>query len=359
MRRYLTILLVAGVVVVLVACTSAVSTPTPDGGSEGTASPGASPTAGDDQSGFEDGDRITLVVPYSPGGGVDLNGRLIQPYLEEALREVTGKDVSIVVQNVEGASGRVGVDQVSRADPDGLTIGILIAQSMAGRQAVDDTPFDLAELTYIAQFYDGDRAFVVRQDLELSERTLNGLIERSQETPVLLGMGTPIDFLLMQAVLADAGSPFEVEIVEYPGASEGIIALLRGDVEAYWSTTAGMVELVEDNSAELEFLATTGCARTTLPDTETIVEQDVPEAEQICSSVGSSARMLFGPPGLPPGTTEALRQAAEIALNNVELVEEMRAAAFDVHYAPGEESHEAIRGMLETYATYRDVLEQE
>src|SRR5947209_4321580 len=59
---------------------------------------------------------ITLVVPYSAGGGTDVAARLVAPALSEALKQ------SVVVVNKPGAGSIIGVQYVAHAEPDGYTL---------------------------------------------------------------------------------------------------------------------------------------------------------------------------------------------------------------------------------------------
>src|SRR4051794_3105839 len=65
------------------------------------------------------GHSITWIVPYSPGGGFDVESRLLAPHLSQVL----GADVA--VQNVSGAGGLVGAKAIRDAAPDGRTIGVI------------------------------------------------------------------------------------------------------------------------------------------------------------------------------------------------------------------------------------------
>jgi len=64
---------------------------------------------------------IKLIVPYSPGGGVDIVGRFLANKLDESFKQ------TVIVENKPGASGMIGASAVARAKPDGLTI--LLASS--------------------------------------------------------------------------------------------------------------------------------------------------------------------------------------------------------------------------------------
>src|SRR5215813_410712 len=62
--------------------------------------------------------QITLIVPFPPGGSTDVAARI----MAERMRPVLGQPV--VIENVGGAGGTIGVSRVARATPDGYTIGI-------------------------------------------------------------------------------------------------------------------------------------------------------------------------------------------------------------------------------------------
>src|SRR5262249_32146470 len=82
---------------------------------------------------------ITMVVPFPPGGNVDVTGRV----LAERMRPVLGQPV--IVENVAGANGSIGVGRVARARPDGYTIdlGFLGGQGQnAARYALQYDPMN-------------------------------------------------------------------------------------------------------------------------------------------------------------------------------------------------------------------------
>lgn len=64
--------------------------------------------------------KVDMIVGFAAGGGTDVMARTISPYLEKYL----GNGTSIVVKNMPGASGQIGVTAVADADPDGYTIGL-------------------------------------------------------------------------------------------------------------------------------------------------------------------------------------------------------------------------------------------
>src|ERR1700685_1844541 len=65
--------------------------------------------------------QITMIVPYPAGGGVDFMGRLVAQYLSTSLGQ------QVIVENRGGAGGMIGTRDITKAGPDGYTIGMMRA----------------------------------------------------------------------------------------------------------------------------------------------------------------------------------------------------------------------------------------
>jgi len=101
------------------------------------------PAAADD---FYQGKRITLVVGFNRGGGIDTAGRLIAKHLGRFIPGNPG----ITVQNMEGAGGLVAANAVNRAAPDGLALGIPgRSWFIVGAVKNPAAKFDPATMTYV------------------------------------------------------------------------------------------------------------------------------------------------------------------------------------------------------------------
>ncbi len=79
---------------------------------------------------------VRIVVPYPPGGGLDVTARIVAPKLSELLRQ------NVVVDNRPGASGTLGAEQIARSAPDGYTL------LLAGRGPIVAAPLTYTKLTY-------------------------------------------------------------------------------------------------------------------------------------------------------------------------------------------------------------------
>ena len=79
---------------------------------------------------------VRIVVPYPPGGGLDVTARILAPKLAELLRQ------NVIVDNRPGAGGTLGTDQVAKSPPDGYTL------LMAGRGPIAAAPLVYPKLSY-------------------------------------------------------------------------------------------------------------------------------------------------------------------------------------------------------------------
>jgi tripartite-type tricarboxylate transporter receptor subunit TctC len=80
---------------------------------------------------------ITMIVPFAAGGGTDVSGRIVAERMGRALGQ------SIIVENVPGADGSIGVGRVARARPDGYTIEIGTQAINVLNGAFYSLPYDL------------------------------------------------------------------------------------------------------------------------------------------------------------------------------------------------------------------------
>src|SRR5512132_1131948 len=83
------------------------------------------------------GRPVTLIVPFSPGTGIDILARVIAPRLSEMWRQ------PVVVENKAGASGNIGTDFVAKSDPDGHTLMVTVNTFAITPSLIRNTPYDV------------------------------------------------------------------------------------------------------------------------------------------------------------------------------------------------------------------------
>ena len=126
---------------------------------------------------------IRLIVPYPPGGGVDLTARLLMEPLGKELGQ------TIVVENKGGAGGLIGVEAMSHAAPDGYTLAVTGVSSMSAGRALrgDKLPFDPMAFAHITRLVRMPLILAVRNDLPA--KTLPEFMALAQKTEIRWASG--------------------------------------------------------------------------------------------------------------------------------------------------------------------------
>ena len=306
---------------------------------------------------YEDGDTVTIMVPYSAGGGFDTLSRLVAPALEERLSEMTGKSLTVVVENVTGGGGQVGIETAFRSDPDGLTFAIGSLDIMVGQQVADDAGFDVSEMEFLGQIASDSRALMIRPGVVDEGATFQDLVERSQETPILWGSsGVEYPTRLIFSILSENGYDIAVDRVEFDGTSDAVASMLREELEVYFVTTPSAVEAVEANP-ELSIFAVFAAETDPLtPDTPTLASQGVEGAEELSVAAGYSKRVFFAPPETDPAALEILRQAMNDVLTDADFVSQAEQAGYVINYETPDDVATLAEETLALYSDNVDVL---
>ncbi|MFT8244904.1 Bug family tripartite tricarboxylate transporter substrate binding protein [Roseomonas sp. BN140053] len=241
---------------------------------------------------------VRLIVPFAPGGPVDIFGRILARGLSDQLRQ------PVVLDNRPGAGGLVGMDVVAKAAPDGYTIGLggpgalAVAPSLLPRM-----PFDpLRDLTPVAQAVGVPELLVVNKDVPA--RDVRALVALAKARPGGLnfasaGNGT---FPHLAAELFRLRTGIEIVHVPYRGAAPAVTDLVAGRVQLMFVDAPVVLPQIRDGT-----LVPLGVASSTrfaaLPDLPTLAEAGIPGIE------AESWYGLVAPAGLPADRLETLHAA--------------------------------------------------
>lgn len=261
---------------------------------------------------------VKLVVPYPPGGVVDITGRLLAAELEKTL------GATVVVENKAGAGGTVGTAYVAKAKPDGYTVLLSGAATHAFAPALYkqlryDPVKDFATVTQLTQ---GPLALCVNSQSKV--QNLDGFISALKASGDGMsyssnGNGTypHLSVELMKQVLG--AQPVHVA---YKGGGQAVTALLGEQVQ--FSQNHIPIVLPHVRSGRLRVLATTGEARSvSFPDVPTLKESGI--------DVEASAWFgLFVPAGTPAEVVSKLYRATADAVASPELRAKLAAQGDEV-----------------------------
>ncbi|MDM9558433.1 Bug family tripartite tricarboxylate transporter substrate binding protein [Bordetella petrii] len=251
----------------------------------------------------------TITVGFAPGGAADTTARIYA----EALRSQGFEKV--LVDNRPGASGRIALNAVKAAAPDGLTMYL-------GGSPL----FTIFPLTYKNLNYDADKDLrPVALLVEIPTAVVAGAAApydsmadyvkwaRQQGKPTTLGVASLGSSGHLGALALNKSQGLQIEPVAYRGAAPMLVDVASGQVSAGWDAVASMMPLYQ--SKKIKFLGISGAKRLeALPEVPTIDEQGFPEYRAATSWYG-----IFVPAQTPANVVAALESAFLKASESPEL----------------------------------------
>lgn len=239
---------------------------------------------------------VRVVVPYGPGGAVDVATRK----MAQMLSTQTGQ--SFIVENKPGATGTIGVSQVARAAPDGYTLVANDTTYSLLPHIFKQLPFDPAkDLQPISAFVFAPMALAVSADSPY--RKLDDLIAQARAKPDFItygsgGPGTTPHFAAEGLALA---TNVKFMHVPFKGAAEATQAVLGKVIDFQFASTTGIMGAVQGE--QLRLLAVSGNKRlAVLPEVLTFTEAGVKDFG-VVNWTG-----LWAPKGTPAEVTERLQR---------------------------------------------------
>jgi len=291
---------------------------------------------------------IRMVIPFVPGGPIDLLGRPLADLLSKELGQ------PVVVDNRAGANGIVGTTAVARAAPDGYTMLMTTGSFTANPFAVANLPYDpltsFAPITQIATSY--GIVMLVRPDFPA--KTVAELVEMAKREPGKLtyahaGIGNATH---VGAELFLRAAGIKMISVPYKGAGAFLSDIISGQVSMGMTSTVASVPYVR--SGQLRALATTGTVRApSLPDVPSLYElgykdavllgyyglwfpKDTP-ADRVNRMYQAAVKVLAGPEMQKVMETAGIRKVASTPKEFAEFLEKDLAFNRDVMKAIGVE----------------------
>ena len=226
---------------------------------------------------------ITIVVPYPPGGLIDLVARALQPPYQAELGQ------PVVVENHAGAGGNVGAELVARSAPDGYTLLLAnpsLAISPTLYRKLNYRPIE--DFAYVGRYGSVPNVLVVHPSLPV--KTAQELIAYARSHPGKLNYGSPGYGTSPQlsSELFKAMSNTFIVYIPFRGAGPAIAALLAGEIEMMIDNIPPQVPLIK--SGRVRALAVTSLKRVNvLPDVPTMDEIGL-KGYEITSFFGLVAR---------------------------------------------------------------------
>ena len=280
---------------------------------------------------------VRILVPYSPGGGVDLIARLVAKKLGE---KWTG---GVVVENKPGGGTIIATEYLAKSPPDGTTISICTTVFSVNISLIPKLPYDtLKDFMAITLAAMAPNVIVVHPSVPA--RTLKELIAYARANPNKLnygypGMGTASH---LAAELFRIESGIDVVGVPYKGSQPMLTAILGGEIN-YMLDLTGSLPYVR--AGRLRALAVTSSKRlTSMPEIPTVAEAGVPGYEAI------TWYGFIAPSGTPAEIIDVLSRGINAALKSPEVYDRITTQGMEVLGSTPQEFDQHIRAEAKKWA---------
>jgi len=282
----------------------------------------------------EPGKPIRLIVPFAPGGNVDIISRAISNELSQNL------GAPIVVDNRAGAGGSIGSDMAAKASPDGYTLLMVSASHVINPSMVKKLPYDTVKaFNAVSMVSDVPTAFVCHPSLPF--KTLKDVIDYAKANPNKLNMGTAGIGTVghLSGELLKSMAQIKYEIIHYKGAGPALTELLGGHVQLQFvSMPAAMPHI---RSGKLRAIAMTGAKRSpAAPDMPTMDEAGL-SGFHVSTGFG-----MFVPAGTPRPIIDKVHDAIVKTLQMPEVKERLSKQGADPVGSSPEEYESFVRSEI-------------
>ena len=248
---------------------------------------------------------VRVVVPYPPGGTVDVVARVLAQGLGEQLGH------NFVVDNRAGANGTLGSQLVARSTPDGYTLLVQASIFVINPLFLKNVPYQVEkDFTPIVNL--GSVPLIVMAHPGVAAGNLKEFLAVAKAAPGRYNFATSslgsAGHLSVEVIKRDAGLGSAL-IVPYKGSGPALIDLMGGQVHVMADPMPSALPLVK--SAKVKALAVTSARRVAfLPDTPTVAESGLPGFEMV------SWYGIWGPAGLASDVVNKLGAEAAKAIRS-------------------------------------------
>jgi tripartite-type tricarboxylate transporter receptor subunit TctC len=253
---------------------------------------------------------IDTVVPFAPGAGTDLMGRV----MAEGLSKKWG--VPLTVINKPGGHTVIGTNDVMRSSPDGYTILVDTIGSSSMQMGEKDLPYKVEQRTFMARAAASPMAFIV--PFSSPWKTLKDVVDAAKKDPgsltwTSLGGTSGTDLVMSQFLAASEIDVPKTKMVTFSGAGPAANAVAGGHVQLGAATAGTILPLVAGKNARCIAVTSSDMLKE-LPDVATTRQQGFP-------SVNTQFWIGFsGPPGLPAYVVKAWAETVPAVLKDANVL---------------------------------------
>lgn len=267
---------------------------------------------------------VTLVVPYSAGGGNDILARIMAEMLEQKLGQ------RFLVENRPGAGSAVGTAYVAAQPSDGYTLLFSTSQLISTNLTLKEPNYKIEDFTPVGLISAAPEVLTVSTTIPVT--TVDELVAYGKEHPGELSYGSVGVASNVQVSSAKFAADAGIDMVEVPfgGGNDVIKALRAGEVQVYFGSN--ILTAAAGDDEQLRFIAITGTERSSfLPDLPTFTELGHPN---IVATVWSA---IFAQADTPPDILEKLRTTVHEIMASPEAKEALNKLSLEPYLGTAED----------------------
>jgi tripartite-type tricarboxylate transporter receptor subunit TctC len=281
--------------------------------------------------------NIRLVVPFPAGGGTDALARLLVQRMSDALKQ------TIIIDNIGGASGSLGHEAVARAQPDGHTLLLATASTIATNPLISKVPWDpVKSFTPVAMLVVDPLPLILHPSV--AANNVKELVALAKSKPGALTMAS----FGIGSVPHLAGEYFNIVAgtsmlhVPYKGGAHALNDLIGGHVSLMFNSVGATNAPIA--SGQVKLIAVGAPQRSGgFPDTPTVKESGLPEFEAT-TWIG-----LYGPANLPKQIVDRISKELAAILKQPDLQERMGKMGFDTRSGTPDELAQVLENDLKRW----------
>lgn len=280
---------------------------------------------------------VRMIAPFPAGGPVDTATR----YLANKLSLAIGQPV--VVENVPGAAGGIGMQRLARSAPDGYTLGF----AHVGTHAINPHIYSSLGYDPVKDFAPVSQVLEYENILVVSPKqpyqSVGDLIAQAKAKPSSITYGSAGNGSSnhLSGVLLSSMSDATFTHVPYKGNAPSLVAVLAGEVDFMFDLIVTSKPQIE--AGKLRAIATTGRKRSAqLPDVPTV-------SETIAGYEVSGWGAIMAPAGTPDPIIRRLASEFEKIVNSVESAEIFARQGFTQAFSPPEKLAETVSSDLKRW----------
>jgi tripartite-type tricarboxylate transporter receptor subunit TctC len=288
--------------------------------------------------------NIRIIVPFPAGATTDMLARLFAQRMTEGLGQ------TVVVENVGGAGGSLGADQVAKAAPDGYTLlfhNITFTTTTSSLQFVGRSKHDI-EQDFVPISVGAYVPLLLLAHPSVPVRDLKEFVEYAKQTkePLFYGSTGPGSIMNLMGEVLKRDTGIKMDHVPFRGAAPLVTELLSGRIQFGGDQLSSSLERVRSGQLKAVAVATRSAA---LPDVPTVTQLGFPNLEL------RGWNGFFAPKGTPEAVIARLHQEIATAAKHPDVQKRMT----DVGAEPSGSSQAEMRAMLrEQIAKVKPTVEE-